>query len=81
MYNNRHDCWEAFWQERVMVNGELDIEQIKQELFAYKNLIDRLSPDPIHFKVPNKPYQEVKCIVSKTVQKHKEKTSEQSFIA
>lgn len=81
MYNNRHECWETFWKERVVVNGELDIEQIKQELFVYKNLLDHLSPDSIHFKVPNNPYQKVECIVSKTVQKHKENTSEQVYIA
>ncbi|WP_180233369.1 hypothetical protein [Bacillus thuringiensis] len=41
MYINRHDCWEFFWKEKVTVNGELDIEQIKQELFEYKNLLDQ----------------------------------------
>ncbi|OLR25065.1 hypothetical protein [Bacillus cereus] len=81
MYNNRHECWEAFWKERVTVNGELDIEQIKQELFVYKNLLDHLSPDSIHFKVPNKLYQEGECIVSEIVQKHKENMSEQVYIA
>ncbi|MDA2637891.1 hypothetical protein PDQ79_25715 [Bacillus cereus] len=42
MYNNRQECWEAFWKEKVTVTGELDIEQVKQELFAYKRLLDEL---------------------------------------
>ncbi|MCM3736519.1 hypothetical protein M3215_11955 [Bacillus cytotoxicus] len=42
MYINRHDCWETFWKEKVTVNGELDIEQIKQELFEYKKFLERM---------------------------------------
>lgn len=42
MYINRHDCWENFWEKKVTVNGELDIEQIKQELFEYKKFLDQI---------------------------------------
>ncbi|MEH6892381.1 hypothetical protein V7024_22490 [Bacillus sp. JJ864] len=42
MYTSRHDCWESFWKERVTVNGEVDIEQIKQELFGYKMLLENI---------------------------------------
>ncbi|PEI44649.1 hypothetical protein [Bacillus pseudomycoides] len=42
MYFNRHDCWENFWKEKITVNGELDIEQIKQELFEYKKFLDQI---------------------------------------
>ncbi|MHB0803070.1 hypothetical protein PVK73_27065 [Bacillus thuringiensis] len=41
MYINRHDCWENFWGKKVTVNGELDIEQIKQELYEYKKFLDQ----------------------------------------
>ncbi|HDX9577634.1 TPA: hypothetical protein ROX88_001131 [Bacillus pseudomycoides] len=42
MYANRHDCWKFFWEEHVTVDGELDIEQIKQELFEYKMLLENI---------------------------------------
>lgn len=43
MYTNRQECWEAFWKEQVTVNGEMDIEQMKQELFEYKTLLDQMN--------------------------------------
>ncbi|CUB08781.1 hypothetical protein BN2127_JRS1_00565 [Bacillus cereus] len=43
MHKNRHDCWEMFWKEQVTVDGELDIEQVKQELFNYKTLLDQIN--------------------------------------
>ncbi|PRT04363.1 hypothetical protein C6352_27065 [Bacillus thuringiensis] len=43
MHTNRHDCWETFWKEQVTVDGELDIEQVKQELFNYKILLDQIN--------------------------------------
>lgn len=43
MHTNRHDCWETFWKEQVTVDGELDIEQVKQELFNYKTLLDQIN--------------------------------------
>ena len=42
-YQNRQECWETFWKEQVTVNGELDIEQVKQELFNYKTLLDQIN--------------------------------------
>ncbi|PRT36994.1 hypothetical protein [Bacillus wiedmannii] len=42
-YRNRQECWETFWKEQVTVNGELDIEQVKQELFNYKTLLDQIN--------------------------------------
>ncbi|AHA10910.1 hypothetical protein OCF65_22575 [Bacillus toyonensis] len=42
-YQNRQECWETFWKEQVTVDGELDIEQVKQELFNYKTLLDQIN--------------------------------------
>lgn len=42
-YQNRQECWKTFWKEQVTVNGELDIEQVKQELFNYKTLLDQIN--------------------------------------
>lgn len=46
-YQNRQECWETFWKEQVTVNGELDIEQVKQELFNYKTLLDQINQPQI----------------------------------
>ncbi|MBJ7961123.1 MULTISPECIES: hypothetical protein [Bacillus cereus group] len=43
VYQNRQECWETFWKEQVTVDGELDIEQVKQELFNYKILLDQIN--------------------------------------
>ncbi|MGG5741949.1 hypothetical protein [Bacillus cereus group sp. IBL03679] len=71
MYNNRHECWEEFWKEQVTVNGEMDIEQIKQELFEYKALLEQI----------NQPHQAViqpqiliHLAVEQRIQKHQKKT-------
>ncbi|SCN20261.1 Uncharacterized protein BC141101_05621 [Bacillus toyonensis] len=42
-YQNRQECWETFWKEQVTVDGELDIEQVKQELFNYKTLLNQIN--------------------------------------
>ncbi|QWH76093.1 hypothetical protein EXW59_04680 (plasmid) [Bacillus mycoides] len=41
MYINRQGCWEQFWEKKIMVGDEVDIEQVKQELFHYKKLRDQ----------------------------------------
>ncbi len=71
MYTNRHECWEAFWKEQVTVNGEMDLEQIKQELFEYKTLLEQI----------NQPHQAmiqpqilIQLAVEQRIQKHQEKT-------
>ena len=43
MYTNRHECWELFWKEQLTVEDELDVEQMKQELFEYKTLLDQMN--------------------------------------
>lgn len=71
MYENRQVCWEQFWKEQLTINGEMDIEQIKQELFEYKTLLDQI----------NQPHQAVmqpqiliQLAVEQRIQKHQEKT-------
>lgn len=70
MYKNRQVCWEQFWKEQLTINGEWDIEQIKQELFEYKTLLDQI----------NQPHQAVmqpqiliQLAVEQRIQKHQEK--------
>lgn len=70
MYNNRHECWEAFWKEQVTVNGEMDIEQIKQELFEYKTLLDQLN-QPQHATM--QPQILIQLAVEQRIQKHQKK--------
>ncbi|MED3087855.1 hypothetical protein [Bacillus toyonensis] len=70
MYNNRHECWEAFWKEQVTVNGEMDIEQIKQELFEYKTLLDQLN-QPQHATMH--PQILIQLAVEQRIQKHQKK--------
>lgn len=41
-FQNRQECWEKFWKEQIVVDGEVDIEQMKQELFDYKTLLDQM---------------------------------------
>ncbi|MGE6553130.1 hypothetical protein ACQKFK_30655 [Bacillus mycoides] len=41
MYKNRQDCWEQFWETKIMVGGEVDLEQVKQELFHHKTVMDQ----------------------------------------
>lgn len=62
-YQNRQECWETFWKEQVTVNGELDIEQVKQELFNYKTLLDQI----------NQPQILIQLAAEERTQKHREK--------
>ncbi|MES1053171.1 hypothetical protein FOA24_29560 [Bacillus thuringiensis] len=71
MYNNRHECWETFWKEQVTVNGEMDIEQIKQELFEYKTLLDQLNQTQHAIMQPQILIQ---LAVEQRIQKHQKKT-------
>ncbi|PGU98935.1 hypothetical protein [Bacillus thuringiensis] len=70
MYNNRHECWEAFWKEQLTINGELDIEQMKQELFEYKALLEQINQPQYTNIQPNIPIQ---LAVEKRIKKHQEK--------
>lgn len=68
--NNRHDCWETFWKEQVMVDGELDIEQVKQELFNYKTLLDQINQPQNEIMQPQILIQ---LAAEERTQKHREK--------
>ncbi|PER44233.1 hypothetical protein COL26_32215, partial [Bacillus thuringiensis] len=68
--NNRHDCWETFWKEQVMVDGELDIEQVKQELFNYKTLLDQINQPQNGIMQPQILIQ---LAADERTQKHREK--------
>lgn len=70
MYSNRHECWEAFWKEQLTVDGELDIEQMKQELFEYKTLLEQIN-QPQRANV--QPYIPIQLTVEKRIKKHQEK--------
>lgn len=81
MFVNRHDCWEAFWKEKVTVNGELDIEQIKQELFEYQTILEQLHKNNSSYKLSKSFSKKVHCIVNKTVQKCKENSVAQGYVS
>jgi hypothetical protein len=68
--NNRHDCWETFWKEQVTVDGELDIEQVKQELFNYKTLLDQINQPQNGIMQPQILIQ---LAADERTQKHREK--------
>jgi len=70
MYDNRHKCWEMFWKEQVMVDGELDIEQVKQELFNYKTLLDQINQPQNEIMQPQILIQ---LAAGERTQKHREK--------
>ncbi len=70
MYDNRHKCWEMFWKEQVMVDGELDIEQVKQELFNYKTLLDQINQPQNEIMQPQILIQ---LAAEERTQKHREK--------
>ncbi|PED89370.1 hypothetical protein [Bacillus toyonensis] len=70
MYDNRHKCWEMFWKEQVTVNGELDIEQVKQELFNYKTLLDQINQPQNGIMQPQILIQ---LAAEERTQKHREK--------
>lgn len=80
MYINRHDCWEAVWKEKVTVNGELDIEQIKQELFEYQTVLEQLHKNNSSYKLSKSFPKNVHRVVNKTVQKHRENSVEQDCV-
>ncbi len=67
---NRHDCWETFWKEQVTVDGELDIEQVKQELFNYKTLLDQIN-QPQNGII--QPQILIQLAAEERTQKHREK--------
>lgn len=69
-YQNRQECWETFWQEQVLVNGELDIEQVKQELFNYKTLLDQINKPQNGIMQPQILIQ---LAAEERTQKHREK--------
>lgn len=69
MYVNRHECWEAFWKEQVTIDGELDIEQIKQELFEYKTFLDQIKKPQLVHQQPHTLIQ----LADQRIQKHEEK--------
>lgn len=70
MHTNRHDCWETFWKEQVMVDGELDIEQVKQELFNYKTLLDQINQPQNRIMQPQ---IWIQLAAEERTQKHREK--------
>lgn len=70
MYTNRHECWESFWKEQVTVNGEMDIEQIKQELFEYKTLLEQINQP---HQAAMQPQILIQLAVEQRIQKHQEK--------
>lgn len=70
-YQNRQDCWETFWKEQITVNGELDMEQIKQELFNYKILLDQIN-QPQNGII--QPQILIQLAVEQRIQKHQERT-------
>ncbi|MBC6975113.1 MULTISPECIES: hypothetical protein [Bacillus] len=72
MYINRHECWEAFWKEQVTIDGELDIEQIKQELFEYKLFLDQIKKPQFANQQPHIWIQ----LAEQRIQKHQEKELE-----
>lgn len=37
------ECWESFWRKILVKNGQLDIGQVKKELFDYKYVRDQAS--------------------------------------
>lgn len=69
MYINRHECWEAFWKEQVTIDGELDIEQMKQELFEYKTLLDQIKKPQFANQQPHILIQ----LAKQCIKKHQEK--------
>lgn len=70
MYNNRHECWEAFWKKQVTVDEELDLEQMKQELFEYKTLLDQMKQLQ---HSPMQPHILVQLDIEQRIQKHQQK--------
>lgn len=67
---NRQECWGNFWEEQVTVNGELDIEQVKQELFNYKTLLDQINQPQNGIMQPQILIQ---LAAEERTQKHREK--------
>ncbi|MDA2549920.1 hypothetical protein [Bacillus cereus] len=67
---NRQECWETFWKEQITVNGELDIEQVKQELFNYKTLLDQINQPQNEIMQPQILIQ---LAAEERTQKHREK--------
>ncbi|PDY45437.1 hypothetical protein [Bacillus pseudomycoides] len=73
MHINRHECWELFWKEQLTVEGELDVEQMKQELFEYKTLLDQMNQLQ---HAPVQPHILVQLSIEQRIQKHQEKVLE-----
>ncbi|OOR75450.1 hypothetical protein BLX06_08910 [Bacillus cereus] len=71
MYENRQVCWEQFWKEQLTINGEMDIEQIKQELFEYKTLLEQINQPQ---QAVMQPQILIQLAVEQRIQKHQEKT-------
>ncbi|OLR24859.1 MULTISPECIES: hypothetical protein [Bacillus cereus group] len=71
MYENRQVCWEQFWKEQLTINGEMDIEQIKQELFEYKTLLEQINQPQ---QAVMQPQILIQLAVERRIQKHQEKT-------
>jgi len=69
-YQNRQECWETFWKEQVTVDGELDIEQVKQELFNYKALLDQINQPQ---KEIMQPQILIQLAAEERTQKHRKK--------
>lgn len=80
MYINRHDCWESYWKDKVTVDGEFDIEQIKQELFEYQILLEQLQKNTSSYKLSRTLSKGVQHIVNEIAQKSKEKPLEQECV-
>ncbi|KZD51636.1 hypothetical protein [Bacillus cereus] len=59
MYSNRHECWETFWKE-----------QVKQELFNYKTLLDQINQPQNEIMQPQILIQ---LAAEERTQKHREK--------
>jgi hypothetical protein len=70
MYTNRHECWELFWKEQLTVEDELDVEQMKQELFEYKTLLDQMNQLQ---HASAQPHILVQLAIEQRIQKHQQK--------
>lgn len=66
------ECWESFWREILVKNGQLDIDQVKKELFDYKYVREQASLVYSELSGLSKVFYPAKSVISRAHEKQAE---------
>ena len=79
--NKVEKCYQDFWAAIVEKNGEIDMEEIKKELYDYRNIIREVSIvyDTLTMGNISKPNTEAQVVIDE-VNRIQEELSEETIV-